>query len=335
MTKKLAVIFLENPPYLSNVSNAVDQGNNENHTYIWDEMKNSGISMTANDLDEQFIWSVFNIYKPYGYIHYGPIRCWKTKHLIDKEVKAAYLCNRKYFNAAEGAIALLYWTGKDKNNKSIKFNSELGVYEIKKIETKAEVLLKKLECNKEDAICAIKSTTFATNFMTGLLTDDTKPKGPGSWYKWISKDNLIYALPVFVASKDDFTISGKNPHTNTVDFRVIETVLKCGDGDLKYTKDTEFLQDCLLWVLCSNSYVCNSNGEFYTTCESLLDDEHKNTEIYKLYKQLVDETGTNGLKNIQHTLGRTNTDINKLKHILSIFQYETIRPKMLEYELLK
>ena len=64
-----------------------------------------------------------------------------------------------------------------------------------------------------------------------------------------------------------------------------------------------------------------------------------------MYRELVDETGVNGLKNIEKyktdeygalfvsmTFGDS---IERLKRLLSIFQYEVIRPKMLEYELLK
>ena len=335
MTKKLAVIFLENPPYLTTASDTEEKNKrklvvDKERSYIWNQMKSFNINMLNLDLDEQFTWSVFNVYDTYAYIHYGPLKTVKYRTLTNKEIRAAYMCNRRYFNASDAVIALIYWTSKNKNNDVITFDSELGKCKIKKVYNNIDKIL--LKFASETGICKIRSKSYNNNYLNTVLSDDNKNE---AYFRWISKDNLLYALPIFVSGRDEYIMTGKNPYNNTVDFRVLDSIIRCGDGDLKYTKDTEFLQDCLLWVLCSNSYVCNPNGEFYTTCESLLDDDHKNTEIYKLYKQLVDETGINGLKNIQHTLGRTNTDVNKLKYILSIFQYETIRPKMLEYELLK
>ena len=122
-------------------------------------------------------------------------------------------------------------------------------------------------------------------------------------------------------------------------------MVKSGDGGLKYRSDLKFLQDCLLYMLCCGNYRIDSDAEFYKCCEKELDKEHKENEIYKLYKELVKKTNTNGLKNIEKYKTKEYGDlyvhmtfgpnIDRLKKLLSIFQYEVIRPKMLEYELLK
>ena len=328
--KKLAIIFLENPPYFSiindgreNKGTSLFNGKKDKKyvkTYVHTLMPKGGI-----DLDEQFVWSVFELYQAYAYIHYGPIKIWKTVHLLDKEVRSAYLCNKEYFNAYTAALALIYWRNKDVNNDIITFDSELGKYKIKKVH---KGINKLITDTKENAICSvIIRNSMPLPRMNKLFDANTK-------FCCVNTENLLNILPLYVACRDEYSEYGKNPYNNSVDFRIIETIGKSSDGGTKYQKDTKFLQDCLLWTLCTHKQDVSSDI-FYTTCESLLDDEHKSTEIYKLYKQLVDETGINGLKNIQHTLGRTNTNINKLKHLLSIFQYETIRPKMLEYELLK
>ena len=346
MTKKLAVIFLENPPYLISAEEGKEK-NKKNiknqHSYVWEQMKNSGMSMNHMDMDYYFIWSVFNIYNPYAYIHFGPIKCWKSKHLIDKEVKAAYLCNRKYFNAAEGAIALLYWTGKDKNNESITFDSEFGKHEVKKVHVQINTLLP--NDTKENAVIELAVNSFS-NVMQNLhaYIGDVHEKSKANL---INKEHLLTAIPIWVAAEMDYSENATNPINGQCDFRIIDTENKCADGGTKYQQDTKFLQDCLLYTLCTHKATqgLKSDGMFYKVADELLDNEHKSTEIYKLYKQLVDETGTNGLKNIEkyksdefgklyveRTFGPT---INKLCKLLLLFQYETIRPKMLEYELLK
>ena len=343
--KKLAVIFLENPPYFG-LANIAKTDKKYSKTYVREQMK--GVKSGLN-LDEEFIWSVFSMYSAYAYVHYGPIRSWKTSHLIDKEVRKAYLCNRKYFNASEGAIALIYWINKDKNNESIKFDSDLGKYEVKKVYKSIEKELLYKDGTKNNAIIklGVEGTMFASSsFGVGATLeniDNTAGTHSNRW-KIIDREHLLKQLPLFVVSLDGYSLSGKDPYTGQVDYRVLDTIAKTADGGTKYQKDTKFLQDCLLYTLCCDKHKVSSDI-FYTTCESLLDDEHKNTEIYKLYKQLVDETGINGLKNIQQyksdefgklyverTFGPT---IDRLKKLLSIFQYETIRPKMLEYELLK
>lgn len=335
--KKLAVIFLENPPYLTYLEEKTGKKSSKmEHSDVWKYMKDQNVNMDELNLDEQFIWSVFNIYDSYAYIHYGPlktIKISKKRDVASKEIRSAYLCNKKYFNAAEAAIGLIYFRNKDANNESIVFDSEYGKYKIKKVHSPISNFLKN---DEENGIVYFQATTYGMSGKLALLNTnilDTQVYY-SRFYKKISKNELLNACPIFVAGRDDFSNSGKNPITGQVDFRVLESICKCGDGGTKYQKDTKFLQDCLLYTMCCDKHKVTSNI-FYTTCESLLDDEHKNTDIYKLYRQLVDETGINGLKNIQKCLGRTSTNINKLKHLLSIFQYETIRPKMFEYELLK
>ena len=92
---------MENPPYAQTNSNK-EGGTNSKYqkTWVHTQMQKGG-----EDLDEQFCFSAFKYYKPYAYIHYGPIKIWKSRNLINKEVAECYLCNRKFFNAGESAIA--------------------------------------------------------------------------------------------------------------------------------------------------------------------------------------------------------------------------------------
>ena len=343
--KKLAIIFLENPPYLNPASKAMFLNNLKfEKSYVRQLMKENKVNMTNLDLDEEFIWSCYNIYNPYAYIHYGPIASWKSKNKMNKEIKAAYMCNRKYFNASE-AVIMLFWLGnKDKNEEEYLCDSDLGKYKIKKVHNQINKLLP--NCEKEDAVCYLIVNSFSnTNQNLHAFIGDMETKGKDGFN--ISRKDLLKSLPVWVASQMNFCSDGKNPVTGDIDFRVIDTIYKCSDSGTKYQKDNKFLQDCLLYTLCTHKYVqlLKSDGLFYKTAEEELDEEHKSTEIYKLYRELVEKTGINGLKNIEKyktdeygelfvemTFGPS---IDKLKNLLNIFQYEVIRPKMLEYELLK
>ena len=339
--KKLAVIFLENPPYF-NITNTgrnsdrTKDDNTEKHekTYVQELMPVSGI-----DLDEQFIWSCFNIYKPYGYIHYGPMKSWKSKHLFDKEVKGAYICNRKYFNATESSIALLWLGNKDKENKFIDFDTEVDnkKYRVKKV---YNIISKLLPKKVDDGFLYLDTGRFSSQnqYLHCCLIDDKKKNN-------INENNILETLPIFVCAFDDYSCSGKNPITDEVDFRIIDTIYRTSDLGNAYKKDKEFLQDCMLYTLCCSKHKVDSDNYFYEVCDNILDKTHKNSDIYKLYKGLVKETHTNGLKNIEKYKNTEYGDlfvemtfgdkIEKLKKLLSIFQFEVIRPKMLEYELLK
>ena len=330
------IIFLENPPYL-NRSQESQNKTEDKENYVLELMKNTGENTINSDLDYCFIWSVYNIYHADDYIHYGPIKCWKSRHLLDKEVKGGYLCDKQYFNASIGAIPLIYWGSKDIQNEYIDFDSDLGKYRVKKVYTPINRLLPQND-TKENSIISIMCVNFSNiqQNIQSLIQDADIPLKYGSKQKYVSKEHLLYSLPVWVAAQINYSADGKNPHTSEVDFRVIETENKCSDGGTKYQNDTKFLQDCLLYTTCTHKYVqgLKSDGIFYKTAYELLDDDHKHTEIYTKYQELVSETGINGLKNIEKVL-KKDPRISELKHLLSIFQYDILRPKMLEYELLK
>ena len=264
---------------------------------------------------------------------------------IYKEVKSAYLCNRKYFNASESSIALLWMTGKNKENDYIEFDSDIDKIKVYKTTERPISYIK--TCNKEDAVVVMRilGVSCTNAHLNGDLDNvENTSKANKQFGKYISKDELLYMLPYYVAVKIDFYSTGKNPYDDNIDYRVIDTIYRSADKEERYKKDNKFLQDCLLYTLCTNKHKV-SEDNFYKVCEELLDIFHKETEIYKLYKELVESTGVNGLYNIEkyktheygklYIYGTFGPQIEKLKNLLNIFQYEVIRPKMLEYELLK
>lgn len=79
--------------------------------------------------------------------------------------------------------------------------------------------------------------------------------------------------------------------------------------------------------------------------DRLLDKKRKNSEIYRMYRWLCDETKINGLKHIERykkdEYGKLWKERNlfpkiaMLKANLRALHLQEIRPKMLEYEILK
>lgn len=298
------------------------------------------MSKGGQDLDEQFVFSAFEYYNIYSYIHYGPIKIWKTNHLVDKEVKECYLCNRKYFNATESAVALIHWSNIDKKYDIIEFDSDFeGKFPVYKVYTTISSLYE--NDGKEDGICVVEARnySFASPRLTGSLNDDER-----YGTKWIKEENLLNVLPLFCVARDEIAEKGGIDSTSK-DYRIIDTVYKSGDGGKKYQEDKEFLQNCLLYSICTHFNQCQSNSKFWDVADKLLDNNHKNTDIYKLYLKLAEETGLKGLYNIeQHNkteLGKLwkihflYPQIAELKKQIQTYYIENIRSSMIKYQLLK
>lgn len=194
---------------------------------------------------------------------------------------------------------------------------------------------------KENGVCVIEARnfSFASPRLTGSINDNEK-----YGKKWISEENLLKVIPLFCAARDEVSENG-TISDEFKDYRIVDTIYKSADGGTKYQEDDEFLQDCLLYALCSQKNACSSTSKFYKVAENKLDSKHKNTDIYKIYAQLRKETGLNGLVNIE-TYNKLEfgklwkehkfyPQINKLKMALRKLHLEKIRPKLLKYEILK
>ena len=335
--KKLAVIFLENPPYAQTNSNKSGGIKSKyQKTWVHTQMSNTG---GGEDLDEQFCFSAFKYYKPYAYIHYGPIKIWKSRDLINKEVKECYLCNKKYFNAGESAIALLHWSNKDKFYDELHFKNDIDDdFVVKKVKKTISELYQ--NDGKENAICVIEARnfSFASPRLTGSINSDER-----YGKKWVSEENLLKILPLFCASRDKVSETGIIGEIK--DYRIVDTVYKTGDGGILYQGDMDFLQNCLLFAICTQYNACDSNSKFWEVSQKKLDRKRKETEIYEIYNFLSTETGINGLKNLESynkdefgKLWREHNlypKVTRLKVLLEKYNIEKIRPKMLKYGLLK
>lgn len=334
--KKLAVIFLENPPYAQTNSNK--SGGLKSiyqKTWVHTQMKRGG-----NDLDEQFCFTAFEYYKPFAYIHYGPIKIWKSLDLINKEVASAYLCNRKFFNASESAIALLSWRNKDKDYDELIFENDFEKpFKVKKVRKTISELYE--DDGEENGVCVVEARnfSFASPRLTGSINSNAK-----YGRKWVSKENLLAVLPLFCVARDEVSETGFVSE-GLKDYRIIDTTYKSGDGGKAYVKDKDFLQNCLLYTLCTQKNDCDPHSPFWQVAQNLLDAKRKKSENFKLYAWLCKETKLNGLKNIEKykkeeygKLWREHhlyPSIAKLKALLKNLHIKEIRPKMIYYELLK
>ena len=334
--KKLAVIFLENPPYAQTNSNK-EGGIKSRYTKTWVHQQ---MEFGGEDLDEQFVFSAFKYFDIYAYIHYGPIKIWKSRNLVNKEVVECYLCNKKFFNASEAAIALMHWTNKDKHYEELHFKNDIDDdFVVKKVHKTISDLY--TNDGTENGVCVIEARNFSFSSprLTGSI-NTTEKYGK----KWVSQENLLKVIPLFCVSRDEMSETGMLID-RTKDYRIIDTVYKSADGGVAYQKDENFLQDCLLYTLCTQKNDCDENSEFWKIGDGFLDTAHKNTEIWNLYCNLHRKTGLNGLKNIESfnklEFGKLWKEHNlfplveKLKNLLREFHYSTIRPKMVLYQLLK
>lgn len=334
---KLAVIFLENPPYAQ--TNANKEGGIKSKyvkTWVHKQMETGG-----EDLDEQFVFSAFKYYDLYQYIHYGPIKIWKSRHLINKEIKDCYLCNKKYFNAGESAVALIRWTSVDKEYEEIHFKNDIdNDFVVRKVYNTISDLYS--DDGKDNSICVVEARnfSFASPRLTGSLNDDGKYGN-----KWVNSDNLLNVLPLFCVCRDEYAERGKSNPGDMVDYRVIDTIYKSSDLGKKYQSDKDFLQNCLLFSLCTQLNQCSTDCKIWSWGEKKLDNSLKETIIWEIYKELSNETGLNGLYNIEKInkleFGKLWKEHNlypktkELKELLRDFYNLNIRPKMFEYELLK
>lgn len=234
----------------------------------------------------------------------------------------------------------MYWTSKDKNYEELHFKNDIDDdFLVKKVHKTISEFYE--DEGQENGICVIEARnfSFASPRLTGSINDNAK-----YGRKWVSEKNLLNVLPLFCAARDEVSENG-TIKDNFKDYRIIDTIYKSADGGTSYQKDKEFLQDCLLYSLCSQKNACSSESKFYIIAEAKLDKKHKKTEIYKIYKDLCKETGFNGLANIEQykkeefgKLWREHKfypQINKLKIALRKLHLEKIRPKMLKYEILK
>ena len=289
------IIIFENPPYSDDAADTpetgVSRGNSEANDLT--EVMNSkfksdfkGLVLSKDPLNV-FIWSGFEYYlkKPDdAYIVFGPLKYWKTGHLVNKEFIKGYLFNREHFHASAEAVSCIYWKNKDLVPlETIKLEVfDIADEKIKKIKTvdvkkihvaPSEKLFDKRSLD-DDTIDGIycqrngkegqkkKSTgtkpIYNKNIigwvhLVGMsfnpkncnLTRTTLNLRKNGFY--LRDDNFIEKLPLFCAK----TFCPQNWYEANVYFT-------SGDGGDSYVQDEEFLKKCLIYTCLTQKNKCRS-----------------------------------------------------------------------------
>ena len=296
--EECAIIMFENPPYrdISSNSTSSSKTNQDQNSYVLEEMKKDKSGAMLNELTNRFIWSAFKHYlrtKDDYYILFSPIKYWKQYGLADKKMIDGYLFNRKHFHATESAISCILWSNiEDEDTEEI----TLKAYDIDEDDNlvhEGNVEIKKVYNNfssgyydrrtfdedTEDGICCnLDGTERLTNKtvrVKKLYNDNivgyiqvcsynfdgmSRSVLRGGQYNgngfFLRKDNYLQKLPLFVAKLI--------PLDSWYNRDVYATTSDGGDA---YTRDLDFLKSCLIYTCLSNQNKClsftGSDGRYY------------------------------------------------------------------------
>jgi hypothetical protein len=342
---ELAIIMLENPPFIEvagekTIKSAMSK-NSLTKTYVGQLMTQAKLKVPKGSIPQksalpQFVWSAFELFNPHYYVCYAPITYWKSTHLIDKTFLNGYICNRKYFHATKSAVSLIYWENKDAQNNTLDFESDFGKVKVRKIKD-TQVIYRENAPQEGFAELNYVSTDFVST--VGKLRSI---KSDNAWLKGgvkLNRDNLLNQLPIFCSTKFIFR-----------DYTEINILMRSGDGGFHYQNDDDFKNDCLVYSLTTAQNVCLQDNEIYPYGFSVFKQQTKHSNIINLWDKIYGKTKTYGLNNIIKDENNYYTDnkgkqqwidnelkelVAKLKVELKQFYSTYLRPKILEYELVK
>lgn len=291
--EKCTIILYENPPYADDSGSTTETGKSRGTSkkaYVAEEFKKNVKSTTnglvqSKDLINLFVWSGFHYYLRQdtdSYIVFGPIKYWKTGHLINKKDMCGYIFNRKYFHATDSAISCVYWSNEDNVNDKIDLtvvdivnDSAVDVKRMtisKVYKTMNESYFDKrtfadtedgVYCQRDgyegvklpstatkpiyndNIIAYIHSIGFAFDAKNKALIRTTLNLRKNGFC--VRKDNYKEKLPIYVAKS--------YPLDNWYERDIISTTSDGGDA---YTHDNDFLKSCLIYTCLSNQNKCLS-----------------------------------------------------------------------------
>ena len=358
---KCIIIMLENPPY--SLANPDNRRGGIKGTFVSGKMAGLNMLSTAKqDMVTAFIWSAYEFYKPDFYILYAPIKYWKHAHIIDKRYANGYLCNKKYFHAAESSVSLIMWENENVDNNSLVLGSDIGNREIMKNHIPIVNIARQIRASSSEnnGIGTWLSTRPNINYLGNGFCQEAKNNGRNLIL--LSKKNILISLPIFVANNYAFK-----------DYTEKGVIMKSGDGGTEYTKDENFLNDCFVWSCLTNRNKCISNEQIKnelclfqnTEADELLDINERNTGLLETWREILKfvrateeynpkftyglhqicrdiniriETGDYNKKNepiMAYKYSDLNDTVKELKNQLKEFYNKYITPKLFKYELLK
>lgn len=295
---KCTIILFENPPYRDqSAKNNKDTTKKAKHTdksFVRQQMKATGkYALGVNDLLNNFVWSGFEYYlrqNTDSYVLFGPIKYWKRLGLANKKFNYGYLFNRNYFHASASAVGCIWFSNvNDDTTQSIKLHIydlnesqivDLGDKSVKKSKLPMSQLFDKRKFSNDDHNLAISCNRDGTeafrkcyfkpyfnNNILGYLRAESYGFDANSvcltrcaLYNghgfYLRRDNYLEKLPLFVAKE--------LPQDNWYEKDVYDTT---ADNGTTYTKDKDFLKQCLIYTALSNQNKCvtfvGSDKRFY------------------------------------------------------------------------
>ena len=298
---KCTIILFENPPYRDDISANTKRrkGVKVRIPFVQQELKkdlpnlpNSNIS-TARDLSNQFIWSAFKYYLKQiadSYILFSPIKYWKSLGLADKEFGKGFLFNRHHFHATPSSIACIWWKNEPAKIESINVKA-LDINDANKLVDCGKIKLSKThksfrplfdkrsfktdqetdvycERNGEQAFNRkCDGTSYANdNILAYVQTQGysidpkhvclTRETNYGIRGFYLRRDKYLEKLPLFAAKEF--------PQDNWYERDIY---FNSSDNGTTYTKDKDFLKQCLIYTALSNQNKCltfvGSDKRFY------------------------------------------------------------------------
>ena len=377
------IIMLENPPFAGTAGiRGGGKGTLEKkkYSYINLAMKAQGYDGNlCKDLLAQFVWSAFEIVKCNEYILYGPVMWWKSNHILDKEYIVGHMCNKKHFNATESGILLGHWANHDKKNETLECFTDTNdeTYTIKKKTTfitnlmnphKISIDKTSLRTPEKDELGLLFSTSSSLDALNGGLFNRETYRT-----ELVTSAGLKMTKLTKANIKKLSVIQCVNCYKPGA-YHEKEVVMKCADKGDEYTKDTDLLNDSLLFVLLSDRTKCISNGSLNnqlclsqkTIGDKLLTKPQRKHELVTLWEEVLSELKKckndynpkykYGLYQVQKLVNvkmesgsftKTGEPIKVLKYPLldervkaliiklEEFYDEKIKPKLFKHELLK
>ena len=360
---KCTIILFENPPY-HDESSGVEAGKavrtGKDKSFIGEEMKKEVPGVSTNDIVNRFIWSAFKYYlrNEYdAYIVFSPIKYWKQYGYVDATPAKGFCFNREHFHASPSAVSCILWQNKrgftgdsitletydiNKDGKLDKLNDVT----VKRVKNPASRLYSKVtfDKNAKEGMWCEKSgypTSDRKSRVKGYVSDEVVGYMEADSFQivplkrnitrfalydgngcYLTKDNYLNLLPLWAAK-----------HIPLEQWHEKDVYATTSDGGCEYTKDSEFLKECLIFSCLSNQNKCLSivgpDGKLYRN-EICFDNTHTpiavkdlstyelnpdEAEILKIWSKIMDEAKKTKLydKRMSYGVYQISRELNTYK----------------------
>lgn len=236
------VLFLENPPFRDETANSHGSGHAVSKNYVLEQIyaTNKFKKYQVRDLSFQFIYSAsMHMRENDQYCLISPIKYWKWNY-INFEFVEGYLSNRKDYNATEGGLPIIRWKKTNKYSSTLYLEGEIVIKQINKRVNEFQISNDKKDCYAQLSIGNMLEPQG--NILTNLN------KGLTNKIFHVKNDNIKQIAVLHCAN----SWKSKSYEKDYL------TIMKSADKQELAWKDEVFLNDCLLWILISDTVKCFS-----------------------------------------------------------------------------